>query len=394
MSREINVIHTPALNYDIFSLQGELVISSLTQITVELNKYININPLKDVVLDLSQTTFIDSSGIRLIINLKKRLEGNNKKFYLLKPSEEVESIITNTNIDKILLIINSIQELEKQMTANLFNSYLPYSTDEEGQHRLYLSCGICGSKNVVGYLIDQNKYNWKWVDDDPFPTAIEIETEKPFDFFSLLPVICLECFMCSIKIHDFNICVEDSIVIKSKLHDESKNVLTKSIKKRKKIVNRNVSTNDRYFLFPRDKTAIYNMYQLAEFCTRSISMLKLDASPFDIGYLNYLAICYADTKIKEEHINGCRTWFTQTLSSASSLTMFELSVSYFSLLISNLNLDKMKDASQVFGEFTNFINEIPDTISPNGISSPIFWYKQSEIIWKKDIESKSSILKA
>ena len=394
MSHVISVTHTPALNYDIFSLQGELVISSLTQITAELNKFINNNPIKDVVLDLSQTTFIDSSGIRLIINLKKRLEGNSKKFYLLKPSEEVSNILSQTNIDKIILIINSSQELEKQMTANLFNTYLPYTTQEEEQYRLHLSCSICGSKNVSGYLLDQNRYDWKWIDDDPFPTAVDMETKTPFDYFSLLPVLCLDCFMCSIRIRDFNICGENSVVLKATIHDESRNILVKSIKKRKKIVNRNISSNDRYFLHPRDKTAIYNTYQLAEFCTRSISMLKLDAFPFDIGYLNYLAICYADTKIKEEHISGCRTWFTQTLSNASSLPMFELAVSYFSLLISNLNLDKMKDASQVFADFTNFINDIPDTISPNGISSPIFWYNQAELIWKKDIESKSSILKA
>lgn len=393
MDKELTFSITEALTYTIFRAEGEISVNSLLSATGELNKIIGSKKLKDLVIDLSKVEYIDSKGINLLVNLKKKIEERKKELYLLTPSEIVTQLLKDTSLIKVFTILESSETLDKQVATKVYNSYLPYTTEENGLNRLNCSCHICGSDNVVGYLIDHNSLNWKWMDDDPFPIAVDTNTNEQFDYFNLLPVMCLECYMTSIKVTDFNICSEDTIVIKSELHDESKMLLTKSIKRRKKIMENLKESHAETFLFPQERSVIYKMFELAEFCTRTISVLKTEVSTFDIGYLNYIIIRFAGMEEKEKYINNCRTWFTQALNSQLQLTSIEYAISYFALLISNFNLNKPKDAAHIFSTFTDMIKDLPSSMSSEGISSPRFWYEQAENIWNKEIEEKSDAMK-
>lgn len=393
MSDEFKLSHTSSLYYDVFSFKGDVTVTSLIQVTAELNAYTHKNLLNDLVLDLSGTGHIDSSGIRLIVNLKKRMESSRRQLYLLKPSQNVLSILEETNMDKILNIVDSNEALEKQILSKLYETYLPYTEEEDGLHRINCSCVVCGSKDVIGYLLDQNSLDWRWVGDDPFPVAFDKSSEKQIDFFSLSPIVCLECYMASIRITDFNIIADNSVVRKSLIKVESKNLLTKSIKKRKKMMELGVTFGDNFFKHTRDNLAIYKAYELAEFCARTISVIKKDTSHFDVGYLNYLAIRYAESNLKDIHINNCRTWFTQAMSKASDLSTFELAVSRFVLIVADLNLGKKKEASNLYADFGTMVKDLPSSVPSEGFTSPAFWYKQIEVIWEREIEEQSKAMK-
>jgi hypothetical protein len=200
--------------------------------------------------------------------------------------------------------------------------------------------------------------------------------------------------MTSITLSDFNIVSDNTTVIKSTLKDGTKNLLSKAIKKRRKMMESDEKLDSNaLFLHPRNQSAAYKLYQLAEFCARTTVITKADASPFDVGYLNYLAIRYATFNHKEEHINNCRTWFTQAINNASEYSIYEVLVSYFSLFISNLDLNKTKEANQRLNEFSAMIEKLPPSVTVTGITSPQFWYRQAELIWKKEISEKSSEIK-
>ena len=393
MDKALTFSITETLTYSIFRMEGEITVNSLIKATGELNKIVGRKNFKDLVIDLSQVEYIDSKGINLLINLKKKIEEKHKDFYIMTPSEVVTNVLEETSLVKVFTILDSSDTLDKEAATKEYNCYLPYTTEENGLRRLNCSCHICGSDNVVGYLIDNNAVTWKWMDDDPFPIATDTKTNEVFDYFSILPIMCLECYMTSIRTREFSIVSDGDTVIKSTLHDESKMLLTKSIKRRKKIMEEFRESDSGAFLYPRDKAITYRMFELAEFCTRTISVLKTEVSTFDIGYLNYLIIRFAEMEDKETYINNCRTWFTQALSNEAKLTSVEYAISYFVLLISNLNLGKPKDAAQVYTSFSDMIKGLPPSMSTEGILSPAFWFTQAERIWNKEIEEKSDAMK-
>ena len=57
-----------------------------------------------VVLDMSQVSYIDSSGISVLIESHQKAKDQGKEFLILKPSEPVTSIIEIAKLDKFFII--------------------------------------------------------------------------------------------------------------------------------------------------------------------------------------------------------------------------------------------------------------------------------------------------
>lgn len=394
MNKTIEFKHISAVYYDTVEFQGQLTVVSMVSLNPLLNKYINPSNAKNLAVDLSGVDALDSSGLRLLINLDKKTKASGKQFYLLRPSSPVLSVLTETNLNSVFTILDSSATLEKQITATIYDTYLPYTYEEAGLKRLRCSCPACGSTTVAGYVINQNDFQWRWQNDDPFPTAFGKENDTSFDVFSLLPMVCHECFMSSIRISDFNVLNENNtIAIKTSLDDQSKNLLTKAIKKRKKMMEINRTIGDTFFMFPRDQFAAYKAYELAENCLRTISVVKAQVSFFEIGYLNYLTIRYAEMQQKDSFINNCRAWFTETLKTEFELPLFERAVSYFVLMIADLNLNKKNEAAAIHQKFTDMVNSLKSESLTEGYANPQFWLKQADLLWKREIESQSQSMK-
>ncbi len=394
MDKDTIFSHTSTLAYEIFTIKGDFTVSSFIPATAELNKLIEGDVIKHLVVDLSEVNFIDSKGIHLLINLKKKVESHNKKIFLLKPSESVASILEDTELKKVFEVIETCETLDQQAAIEEYKALLPYSFEDNGLRRLNCSCFICGSRQVIAYLMDDSSMHWDWMYNDPFPLSLDNTTNEKIDFFSLLPKVCLGCYMTSLNIRHFNVLSENgSIIVKSTLKDESKALLAKSIKRRKKIISPFHDEEEKIFFTPRERDLVFKLFELAEFCVRTISVIKTDVTLFDIGYLNYLIIKYAEQEEKEPYINNCRTWFTQALTNEEHLTISEYAISHFVLLISDLSLRKVKEASQTLTNFTNFVENLPSTIATDGFSSPHFWYKQAEAFWQKEIDDQSNAMK-
>jgi anti-sigma B factor antagonist len=54
--------------------------------------------VSDLVLDLSQTGFLDSSGLRALLTVHRRLEGSNGELNLRDPSEPVLRLLEITGL--------------------------------------------------------------------------------------------------------------------------------------------------------------------------------------------------------------------------------------------------------------------------------------------------------
>ena len=75
--------------------------------------------------------------------------------------------------------------------------------------------------------------------------------------------------MTSIDISHFNIIDDGGTVFKSSLDETSKQSLAKAIKKRKKVVDADLVIGDTFFLYPRERSANYIAYILAESCAHN-----------------------------------------------------------------------------------------------------------------------------
>lgn len=391
---DVDLSLTAFEKYDVFNLNGEIKVNILPLISPELANYLNVNPYKDLILDLKAVNFIDSSAIKLFVNLHKRMESNKRRLYLLNPSPDIKKILCDVKLDKILSLVGNFDDLEKSISSTFFETYLACTIKENGLQKLRCTCPVCGSTNVRGYLIDSNRYDWKWEGECPFPTAYLQSTSAPLDVFGLLPIVCADCFMCSIDVEDFHARGEETAVLRSSLSDAVKLLLSKSAKTRKKMMELDVVIGDNFFSHPRQPIACYNLYLLAESCVRSMTINKSFPSSFWIGFHNYAASKYAPPDRKDFLINTCRTWMTQVINHNKNYTACQLSKAYFTLLISALSLQKPKEAVKVHSEYVSQMETLPRSIQDiQGIDSPSFWFSQAQTIWERTTKNKSEVFK-
>ena len=382
-------------NYDTIALSGAITLRSLPKLTPQLSTHLSRNVQKDYILDLTDITSIDSSIIRLFLNLKKRLEKNNRELYLLKPPQEIDSLLSSVNFSAIVKLISHPDELQQTIDETQYRKYLPFTTEDNNMKRLRCTCEICGSQAVFGYLLDQNAFRWNWERESYFPFCEDLNG-NPFDYFSALPIVCMDCFTSSLEISHFNIIDESGTVqFTSVLDEKTKILLSKSTKRRKKLMELNIAVGDNFFLFPRSRIASYYAYLLAETCARTVTTNQTGLDSFTIGYMNYLALQYAEDEKKGESINNCRTWLNQALNERHSYDHTQLSQLYFILMIALISLEKHKEAARIYQEYEKMMEKMPvSNESGSALNSLHFWFKKAEMVWQDELQKKSYPVKS
>jgi len=350
------------------------------QLTSHLNQYNN----NHLVLNLSNTVLIDSSIIRLFLNVQKKLQESKKALYLLSPSQAVREILDTTNLNKAIPVIDTLAEFESECKSP---KYLNYTFNENGMNRLNCSCKICGSKNVIGYFLDCSSIKWCWKDDDHFPCAINRENND-FDFFSLRPVICTECYMCSVDLTHFNILDKSgSIALRSSIDSRTKQLLSKAISRRKRMIE--LSGSDLSFLYPRDKSASYYAYLLAEDCLRIAAINKSCFNPYMIGFMKFISLKFCREEEKEKIFKDCHVWLSQALRDSTYSSPVQLAKIYYMEMLFFLKTGDNLSAKDIYKSFSDMIKKCTSETYPFLLESPHFWFEKAQMIWKNEIPENS-----
>lgn len=385
---------TTFLGYDVLGLSGEITVSELPTFVPGLTKHVQHHADKHYVIDMERVRHLDSSAIRLIVNLKKLIENNNRKIYILKPSKTARSLLEGVHLTKVIPCLDSHQELQREVIESRYELCVKYTRPDGPRHKLTLRCPVCGSTEVAGYLLNELSFSWSWVEDDPFPTPKSISGED-LDYFSLLPIVCCDCFFSGIEPRLFAMVEDTKVRVPSMLDDQSKMILGKGIKRRKKMLEGRPDNDPLYFLHPRSYRAVYDSYRLAENCAHSMALEGTCATPFSITHLNYLAIMFAEHDDKPTLIDTCRTWAIQALQSKVPMTHQEKAICRFILFNSCLGLNRIKEATEAFKDFTKLIESLGESSeSFSSMRCPRFWYDQAKRIWEKEIQSQSSLFRA
>jgi anti-sigma B factor antagonist len=93
----------------VISPQGRLTVVSTPQLRTEVSNRIEAGD-RLIIVDLSQTTFVDSSGLGALVSCLKSARQAGGDLRLVAPTEQVSMVLKLTNLDRILQPRASVEE--------------------------------------------------------------------------------------------------------------------------------------------------------------------------------------------------------------------------------------------------------------------------------------------
>ena len=107
---DINIKKTK--NHAIIELHGSLIGTTYSQnLKNEIDILLEIN-LNKIILDMKHITFMDSSGIGIIIKTFKNVKSDKGQLFIVNCNSSVQNVLKLTKLDHILQIYDSVEEAE------------------------------------------------------------------------------------------------------------------------------------------------------------------------------------------------------------------------------------------------------------------------------------------
>ena len=88
------------------SIEGELDQHTSGYVKNEIDKILLQNISKQVILDLKKLSFMDSTGIGVLIGRYKKMKEKNVPIFILNPSNHIDKILNMTAIYQIMPKLN------------------------------------------------------------------------------------------------------------------------------------------------------------------------------------------------------------------------------------------------------------------------------------------------
>ena len=86
----------------VVKLHGEMDAQGCSDLRPELERIASSETNGNVVLDMGQVSFLDSSGVGVIVFLYKRLKGRNRKLEICEAQGQPQELMELLRIDKVI----------------------------------------------------------------------------------------------------------------------------------------------------------------------------------------------------------------------------------------------------------------------------------------------------
>jgi anti-anti-sigma factor len=96
--------------WQIIAISGRFIIKNLFQIRNVFNEA-ERNSEKFVAIDLSTTTYLDSSAITIMLNFHKRCTEKGGNLVIFGLNQDIEEIISIVGVDKVVTMVKTINDL-------------------------------------------------------------------------------------------------------------------------------------------------------------------------------------------------------------------------------------------------------------------------------------------
>jgi anti-sigma B factor antagonist len=83
---------------------GEIDLSTSRDLSEQLNRIIDAGGCRTLVLDLSDVSFLDSTGLSALWALRQHLQDTGCMFILRSPSEPVDRVLRLTKLHKVFQV--------------------------------------------------------------------------------------------------------------------------------------------------------------------------------------------------------------------------------------------------------------------------------------------------
>jgi anti-sigma B factor antagonist len=97
----------------ILRFSGELTLEVIDKLKEETEDYLTSAQCGALIMDLSQTIFLDSSGIGFLVQLNNRKKTENKEFYLFQPSPQVKKTLSLVKLLDFFNVLENEEELDE-----------------------------------------------------------------------------------------------------------------------------------------------------------------------------------------------------------------------------------------------------------------------------------------
>lgn len=106
-----DLIHKSAWNdWTIVSISGRFTVQNILRVKTFFDALMTDSELK-IGIDLSKTTYLDSSAITILLNFNRRCSERSGKVVLFGLASDIEAILSIVGIDKIVKTVKTIDDL-------------------------------------------------------------------------------------------------------------------------------------------------------------------------------------------------------------------------------------------------------------------------------------------
>jgi anti-anti-sigma factor len=91
---------------------GEVDLTTVSLLREPLLSRVSKNPASNVIVDLTRVDFIDSAGLALLVEARKRLATDGRSLYLIiAPGRQPERVLRLVRFDTIMKLVYGLQEV-------------------------------------------------------------------------------------------------------------------------------------------------------------------------------------------------------------------------------------------------------------------------------------------
>ena len=94
----------------IANLIGELDHHSAEEVRAKIDDRIERDNIKKVIMDFKEVTFMDSSGIGVVIGRLKKIKNRDGKVCITNVNKRVDKVFTLSGLYKIITVYNDVNE--------------------------------------------------------------------------------------------------------------------------------------------------------------------------------------------------------------------------------------------------------------------------------------------
>jgi anti-sigma B factor antagonist len=100
----------------VVSLEGEVDLYTAPELKQELHRLVG-EGAKRIVIDMTQTTFIDSTTLGVLLSVVKRVRPEGGSVVLVCPDRNVKRIFEITLLDRVFTIVDTREEAFDEMAS-------------------------------------------------------------------------------------------------------------------------------------------------------------------------------------------------------------------------------------------------------------------------------------